>query len=69
MERNPFDKIWVRSKNRGGDKMMFKIKMMTNRQEGYRTLNYVYSEEEAREWIRAYKIYHNPIDIYYSRIY
>lgn len=48
---------------------MFKIKMMQNREEGYRTLNYVHSEEEAREWVIAYKIYHNPIDIYYSRVY
>lgn len=48
---------------------MFRIKMMLSREEGYRTLNYVHSESEAREWVRAYKIYHDPIDIYYSRIY
>ena len=48
---------------------MFRIKMMVDRKEGYRTLNYVHSEAEAREWVRAYKIYHKPIDIYYSRVY
>ena len=48
---------------------MFRIKMMLSREEGYRTLNYVQSEQEAREWVRAYKIYHKPIDIYYSRVY
>lgn len=48
---------------------MFRIKMMVDRKEGYKTLNYVSSEQEARECIRAYKIDHNPIDIYYSRVY
>jgi hypothetical protein len=48
---------------------MFIIKMMVDRKEGYKILNYIQSEQEAREWVRAYKIYHNPIDIYYSRVY
>ena len=44
---------------------MFKIKMMTDRKKGYITIAYADTVEEAREFIKAAKLYHSPIDIYY----
>ena len=44
---------------------MFKIKMMTDRKNGYITVSYADTVEEAREIVKAAKFYYNPIDIYY----
>jgi hypothetical protein len=44
---------------------MFKIKMMTKRENGYVTISYADTVEEAKEIVKAAKFYHNPIDIYY----
>jgi hypothetical protein len=44
---------------------MFKIKMMTDRENGYITVSYADTIEEAREIVKAAKFYYNPIDIYY----
>ncbi len=47
---------------------MFKIKMMTDRNNGYITISYADTVEEAREIIKAAKLYYNPIDIYYMYV-
>lgn len=44
---------------------MFKIKMMTDRKNGYIIISYADTIEEAREIVKAAKFYYNPIDIYY----
>lgn len=45
---------------------MFIIKMMESRREGYREVATTLTENEARAWIRALKIFNNNIiDIYY----
>lgn len=46
--------------------MMYLVKMMTNREEGYNVVAKVTTEDEAREYVRALKIYHSPIDVYYT---
>ena len=43
----------------------FLIKMMTDRIEGYKAVSYASTPEEARELVKAYKVYYAPIDIYY----
>ena len=45
---------------------MFIIKMMTNRQEGYREVATIVDEKEAKKWLRYLKLFnHDIIDIYY----
>ena len=44
---------------------MFKIKMMTDRSRGYIIACYAETEEEAREKVKALRVYYSPIDIYY----
>lgn len=44
---------------------MFKVIMMMNKVEGYKTVGYANTLEEAQEKIKALKIYHSPIDVYY----
>ena len=44
---------------------MFKIKMMTKRENGYVVAGYADTLEEAREIVKALKVYYEPIDIYY----
>lgn len=45
---------------------MLVVKMMTDRKEGYKKAVYVNTPEEANEYIKALKVYYNPIDIYYT---
>lgn len=46
---------------------MFIIKIMTSREEGYRSVATTSTENEARAWIRALKIFNDDIiDIYYT---
>ena len=44
----------------------FLIKMMTDRVEGYKDVAYAETIEEAKEYVDALKIYHNPIDVFYK---
>ena len=44
----------------------FLIKMMTDRTEGYKEVGYADTVEEAKEYVDALKVYHNPIDIFYK---
>ena len=44
---------------------MFKIKMMTDRNNGYIIAGYAETAEEAREKVKALNVYYSPIDIYY----
>ena len=46
---------------------MYKVVMMKDRIEGYKTIGYYKTVEEAREMELALNVYHRPIDIYYSR--
>lgn len=48
---------------------MFKIKAMFTKEEGYKTVQYVNTEEQAREYIRALRVYHRPIDAFYARVF
>ena len=47
---------------------MFKVKVMFDRTEGYRTVYYG-TLKQVKEFIRGCKAYQNPIDIYYSIVY
>ncbi len=44
---------------------MFKIKMMTDRKNGYITISYADTVEAAKEIVKAAKLYYSPVDIYY----
>lgn len=52
-------------KNKKGDEKMFIIKALYSREEGYREIATLGTEEVAREWVRAIKRYYSPIDVYY----
>lgn len=46
---------------------MYVIKMMTNREEGYRVVAQRDSLVEAQAMAKAMKMYHEPIDVYVTR--
>lgn len=46
---------------------MYVIKMMANREEGYRVVAQRESLMEAQAMAKAMKMYHEPIDIYVTR--
>ena len=47
------------------EKIMFRVMMMTKREEGYRVVAYANTVEAVKEKVRALKIYYSPIDVYY----
>ena len=46
---------------------MYVVKMMTNREEGYRVVAQRESLAEAQAMAKAMKMYHEPIDVYVTR--
>lgn len=44
---------------------MFIIKALYSREDGYREIATLDTEEVARAWVRAIKSYYAPIDVYY----
>lgn len=46
---------------------MYVIKMMTNREDGYRVVAQRESLAEAQAMAKAMKMYHEPIDVYVAR--
>lgn len=47
---------------------MYVVKMMTNREEGYRVVAQRDSLVEAQAMAKAMKMYHEPIDVYVTRV-
>lgn len=47
---------------------MFKVKTMFDRNEGYKIISCVKTEDEAKEIVKAIKFYHQKelIDVYYT---
>lgn len=46
--------------------MKFVVKRMSRREDGYEAIAYFSTAEESIEYIKAYKAFYNPIDIYFT---